>query len=208
MNKLITLIMFSLFATSFSFAQNENLSVTLFTKSEIKKLLGEFPTKNSPEGNLDYQTLIDWQNKRTSEECELADAQKDTNLEVFFVDNNGPLTKEEAKKAARLIFLKKVSAGANIYRAKNIYKRPRPYDAYGDIKPCIELEGSYSYPSGHSTIARFYALLLADMYPSKRLALLQRADEAAVHRMVGGVHYPSDVAAGKRFADALYQLLK
>lgn len=205
-------ILFSLviFLTTFSYthAEAENLSLTVLTKTEIKKLLGDYPAANTNEAANDYQTLIDWQNKRTSEDCELADAQKDTNLEVFFVDNNGPLTKAEAKKAARLIFTKKVSAGANIYYAKNIYKRPRPYDAYGDIKPCIELEGSYSYPSGHSTIARFYALLLADMYPTKRSALLQRADEAAVHRMVGGVHYPSDVAAGKKFGDALYQLLK
>lgn len=32
-----------------------------------------------------------------------------------------------------------------------------------------------------------------------------RADEAALLRVIGGVHHPSDIAAGKLLADSLYR---
>ena len=72
------------------------------------------------------------------------------------------------------------------------------------LEPCLRRIGGLSYPSGHSTIAHVFALILADLVPERRAEFLARADAAALNRVIGGVHHPSDIEAGKRLADLLY----
>ena len=45
-----------------------------------------------------------------------------------------------------------------------------------------------------------WAELLADMFPFRREEILERAERAAWGRVIGGVHFPSDVVGGKRLA--------
>jgi acid phosphatase (class A) len=47
------------------------------------------------------------------------------------------------------------------------------------------------------------AILLANMVPEKREALFARGWEYGRNRVVGGVHYPSDVEAGRIEATVL-----
>ncbi len=54
-----------------------------------------------------------------------------------------------------------------------------------------------SYPSGHATFAYATAVLLAAMVPEKAAAIFQRAEDFAENRVIGGVHYPTDIEAGK-----------
>jgi membrane-associated phospholipid phosphatase len=55
----------------------------------------------------------------------------------------------------------------------------------------------YSYPSGHSTRGTVFALLLAELFPGQREAILAKGREAGWLRVQGGVHYPSDIYAGR-----------
>jgi acid phosphatase (class A) len=54
-----------------------------------------------------------------------------------------------------------------------------------------------SYPSGHATFAYVDAIILADMLPEKAAAIFARADAYAHNRVIEGVHYPSDLEAGR-----------
>ena len=84
--------------------------------------------------------------------------------------------------------------------AKKFFKRPRPYRVAPERFPhSIEHEDPthYSYPSGHSTRGTVFALLLAELFPDKRDALLAKGREAGWLRVQGGVHYPTDVYAGR-----------
>lgn len=56
---------------------------------------------------------------------------------------------------------------------------------------------SPSYPSGHATVGAMMAILLADMVPEKRNELFRRGWEYGYARVVSGVHFPSDVEAGR-----------
>lgn len=94
-------------------------------------------------------------------------------------------------------------AGANIYLAKRIYKRPRPYLTRTELTPCIDKESSYAYPSGHTALARLFARLLSRIYPERTAAFLERADEIAENRVLGGVHHPTDLISGKKLGDAM-----
>jgi len=83
---------------------------------------------------------------------------------------------------------------------KDHYARPRPYLAQGgDI--CVEkspsLAASPSYPSGHSTLSWAWGLILTELAPDRATQILTRARVYAESRVVCGVHYPSDIEAGR-----------
>ena len=65
------------------------------------------------------------------------------------------------------------------------------------IEPCLEPIVNSAYPSGHATWVFMAAVLLADMVPERRAAIWSRAEDFARQRMVGGVHYRSDIDAGR-----------
>jgi hypothetical protein len=52
-----------------------------------------------------------------------------------------------------------------------------------------------SYPSGHSTIGYSVGLMLAELMPQKASAILGRARDYALSRVICGVHYPADIDA-------------
>ena len=82
-------------------------------------------------------------------------------------------------------------------RVKDATNRPRPFRQDARVTTCIERPMSDSYPSGHATFGMAAALLLADMVPERRAELLARGIGYGEQRVVGGVHFPSDVAAGR-----------
>jgi acid phosphatase (class A) len=83
-------------------------------------------------------------------------------------------------------------------KAKNQYKRVRPYNAHGDksCTPESKLKDD-SYPSGHSSIGWAWGLTLAEIVPDKADAILARAVSYGSSRVICGVHWNSDVEAGR-----------
>ena len=81
--------------------------------------------------------------------------------------------------------------------AKNKYKRPRPFHVVHD-QPCSTDESSpNSYPSGHASIGWAWALTLAETVPDKSDAILARGMSFGNSRYICGVHWRSDVEAGR-----------
>ena len=87
--------------------------------------------------------------------------------------------------------------------AKGAFGRPRPFLTDQRLQPVAPRPPTASYPSGHTTWAVACAIVLSDMVPERRTQLFARADEYGYNREVGGVHYPSDVAAGHLAGTAL-----
>ncbi|XAH25127.1 phosphatase PAP2 family protein [Xylophilus sp. GW821-FHT01B05] len=86
-------------------------------------------------------------------------------------------------------------------RAKEHYKRPRPF-AVLNTPSCTpkeeaELAKNGSYPSGHSSIGWTWALVLAEVAPERADALLQRGRAFSQSRGICGVHWQSDIEAGR-----------
>lgn len=182
--------------------QADALSIKIFTPKTIKNLIGPYPVQGSEAHIADFDTLRNYQNTRTEQECKEASLEESANLHTLFVHNNGPLTNSEAKRLTPRFLKIYAEVGANIYIAKKIYKRPRPYNFNREIVPCIDLEKSYAYPSGHTTMARVLAQLLGRIYPERKEAFMKRADQSATFRVLGGVHHPTDIVAGKKLGDA------
>ena len=89
---------------------------------------------------------------------------------------------------------------------KFIHRRPRPFVTDSSITPCIaddeRLRASFSYPSGHAALGFGWALVLAELVPSRADAIVERGRDFTWSRVVCGVHYPSDVEAGRTVAAA------
>lgn len=85
-------------------------------------------------------------------------------------------------------------------------RRPRPFVNDATITPCIEdtprLRESFSYPSGHGALGFGWALVLAEIAPAQADAIIERGRDFGWSRVVCGLHYPSDIDAGRVVAAA------
>ncbi len=115
-------------------------------------------------------------------------------------ENQGPAT---TRLLTRMLADVSVSYGA----AKDYYRRPRPIVG-NDAPICVprdkHLAESFSYPSGHSSISWAWTLAMAEMEPDKAAAILRRGAAIGDSRVVCGVHFVSDVEAGRRVGAAVF----
>jgi len=88
-------------------------------------------------------------------------------------------------------------AGVGCWEAKFFYFNPRPSQLDPSIKTQIGLPNFPSYPSGHSTFSAAAATVLSYFFPSGTESFAAMRDEAGISRMYGGIHYRSDIEAGK-----------
>jgi len=83
------------------------------------------------------------------------------------------------------------------YKAlKQRIARPRPYVLCPEIRACCPSLDEYSFPSGHTMHAVAFSLVLSHYHPALALPLWIFTVLVSLSRVVLGLHYPSDVAAG------------
>jgi acid phosphatase (class A) len=103
-------------------------------------------------------------------------------------------------------------AGLSTYKAKDHYKRERPFVQYKEATcdPAGEarLLNDGSYPSGHAALGWAWGLVLAGLVPDRSDAVLARALSYGESRQVCGVHWASDVVAGRTLGAATYARLQ
>jgi acid phosphatase (class A) len=171
------------------------------------ELLAPPPLPDSPEQSADMEEVRTVYHSTGSNDIAIAYSQKKFSVfnfapavGAFFQSNNLP------KTAAFFTRVQK-DAAAVTDNAKLFYKRPRPYT----IDPTLangKLEKSFSYPSGHSTESMVLALVLADIFPDKHDAIVAGARSIGWHRVQIARHYPTDIYAGRVFAQAIVQQMK
>ena len=161
------------------------------------------PAPGSPEDLADLKALEDWQARRTPEDCAAANAQAEADYDKFFGDVS-PFPSPLPPEARTILFRVYYDGAKAVSSAKKKYARPRPYLRDGNLKPCLGRVGGLAYPSGHATQSRLLALLLGDVDPARRAVFLAKSERAAQNRVIGGVHHPSDIEAGKLLGNAVY----
>jgi hypothetical protein len=100
-------------------------------------------------------------------------------------------------RAFALLNMALFDAGVACWDAKFVYYNPRPSQLDPSIKTLIGLPNFPSYTSGHSTFSAAAAVVLGHLFPSGQDYFNAQKDEAALSRLYGGIHYPSDVNVGK-----------
>ena len=160
-------------------------------------LIGHFPAPGSDGAKADQAILMWMQRTRTPGQVRRAASEVRPHLGVFSEVTGKdlesaafPLTQALAEELQKALF--RVTSAL-----KEQFARPRPYDAFPQIKPAISKEPTLSYPSGHSSWGMAEAILLVELQPERREAILDRGRQIGYERVLGGVHYPSDVDAGQ-----------
>lgn len=170
---------------------------------DVTEMIPASPAMNSLTAKTDLETVYMLQQRRGPEQIALARYfvqdnvfQYDEVIGTWFTAANLPLTAE---------FFAQIEADryAISSQGKRAWNRPRPPLVDSRIQPCVSLPKSGAYPSGHSTQAFVWAGLLAEIFPDKREALRERAQLVAWSRVIGGVHYPTDIMAGRALGDQL-----
>jgi len=171
-------------------------------------LLAPPPANDSATTKAELDALFTLQNSRSKTQSDRGVA--DDKEEVWrFADVIGNPDFTPAKLPVFTAFFDRVVATepAVVDPAKDTFKRPRPHMADSRINPLVKKKSSGSYPSGHTTIGTVMGIVLSNMIPEKRVALMARAWEFGNNRLVVGIHYASDIEAGRLSGYAIAAVL-
>jgi acid phosphatase (class A) len=167
------------------------------------------PTAESPVTRGELDLLLAIQRSRTQEQVAAARADRKTEVRRFLGALGLEPDRAELPRVEKLA--SRVEDDVRIYvrAAKHRFRRLRPYEVEPRLEPCIDdVRGDLSYPSGHAAFAWAMSGLLAELAPEHAFALEARARQYACQRVICGVHYPSDLAAGREAAEWLLTALR
>jgi membrane-associated phospholipid phosphatase len=102
-----------------------------------------------------------------------------------------------AARAFALLNMAMHDAAVGCWEAKFFYFNPRPSQLDPGIKTQIGRPNFPSYTSVHSTFSAAATVVLSDLFPTGASGFAAMRDEAGISRLYGGIHYRSDIEAGK-----------
>lgn len=169
-------------------------------------LLPPPPVVGSAEGVADLASARSvFKGRSQSEELR---AMKDASLSLYlFEPAIGPFFKPgKLPKLEALWKQVRTEAGSVIEMPKKHWQRQRPYQLDSQLS-FGEPEPSFSYPSGHSTRGTVYSLVLAEVFPEQREAILAIGRNIGWDRVLIGKHFITDVFAGRVLGKAIMREL-
>jgi acid phosphatase (class A) len=168
-------------------------------------LLPPAPAPGSAQASADLDTLQRTRALRDTPRWLLAT--KDAELKfpaaagTFECALQAPISEQGTPNLYMLLRRTLADAGLATYAAKDKYQRQRPFVVTGEPtctpaeQPALAKDGSY--PSGHASAGWAWALVLVQAAPQRMDALLQRGHAFGFSRVICGVHWQSDVEAGR-----------
>lgn len=98
------------------------------------------------------------------------------------------------------------------WAAKYTYWVARPFQRAPGLVTVIPTPNFPSYTSGHSTISAAAAEVMGELYPSERGYFVAQAEEAALSRFLGGIHFQHDndegLKVGRRIGEHAVALMR
>ncbi len=169
-------------------------------------LLAAPPVSGSAEEAADLASARTVFEARTP--AEQARAFKDASLSIFlFAPAIGTFFEPGKLPKTEALFQRvKTDIAEPINTAKDYWKRQRPYQM--DERLTLgRPEKSFGYPSGHSTRGMVQALLLAELFPERKEAILVIGRDIGWDRVLIGKHFPTDIYAGRVLGQAIVREL-
>jgi acid phosphatase (class A) len=182
-----------------------------FDLKTIKALLPDPPANGSATTKSELDLIVHKQAVITlAEVVRIKNEQEQLNV-YLFASVFGPWFMEKNLPVTNTLFQR---VGATVHPvvelAKDHWGRSRPFQQDNRIEPpltrkeLVDLSKNPSYPSGHATAGSLDALILAELAPDLKDALMARGLQIGDDRVLAGVHFPSDVEAGRTLAHALF----
>ncbi len=169
----------------------------------VETLLQPPPAPGSQQNNADIRAVLERQHTRTWKDVLRARSEVDLTPAAFapvlgrwFSARRLPLTFTLLNNAAE-------DAEAISGPAKAHWHRRRPPYQDQSIHPVVPVPANASYPSGHAMRGALWATLLAKLAPDRESALIARGEQIGDDRVLAGVHFPTDVLAGRELGRAV-----
>ena len=175
-----------------------------------KAILGPPPASDSPHGKADRALYDETRGLEGSARWKTAIQDNDLwgggAIRRFSCALGVDINERQTPAALRMLHRMELDVRTVGTPAKDAYNRLRP--AIGNDKPiCVPREDwmktNASYPSGHAMTAWAWALVLSETAPARADALLTVGRESGESRMICGVHFVSDVEAGRTLGSAM-----
>jgi acid phosphatase (class A) len=173
-------------------------------------VIGPPPAPDSPRGKADRTIYLETRALEGSARWRQATKDNDLwnggALERYACALGAPISEKALPKTYRLLRRIELDARTVGTPPKNHFNRTRPL--IGDDRAvCIKREGwmstNASYPSGHAIAGWAWGLVLGELVPAKASGLLEAGREIGDSRVICGVHYQSDVEAGRMLGAAM-----
>jgi membrane-associated phospholipid phosphatase len=114
----------------------------------------------------------------------------------YRMDNDPP----RAARAFVLPFVTLYDAAIACWEAKYTYWAIRPVQLDPDVKPVFATPNHPSYPAAHACSSIAVTRVLGYLFPRDAEAFAALGDRAAESRIWAGIHYRSDIVAGRELA--------
>jgi membrane-associated phospholipid phosphatase len=166
-------------------------------------IVGPYPALGTPEALQEVGILAWLQRTRTSADVARAQSENTPSLgcfnQVLPVRTLGigdfPLT-------TALLAAARVELLPIVHALQAEFGRLRPYVVYPNLDPALPKTFTVCYPSSHAVLGEVYARIIAQLDPANKDIILETGQTLGNDRVLGGVHWPSDVEAGQRLGRA------
>ncbi len=188
--------------------------LTKDTAPDTSQIVPPPPTDDDAAQRWDWDVFLATRKLQDTRRWDLAKVDVDYSVTALATDFSCAVGArlDEATAPATLSLMARARSDAAIgsSRAKGQYRRERPF--VGNFQPICtprdpELIASPSYPSGHSTLGWTLGLVLSELVPERTTAILTRARAFGESRVVCGVHFASDVEAGRTAGASVFAAL-
>ena len=173
-------------------------------------VIGPPPAPDSPRGKADRTIYLD--TRALAGSPRWAQATRDNDLwtggalERYACALGRPINAAALPRTYHLLQRIELDARTVGTPPKDHFNRTRPL--IGDDRPvCIKREDwmktNASYPSGHAMAGWAWGLVLGELVPAKASGLMEAGREIGDSRVICGVHFQSDVEAGRMLGAAM-----
>lgn len=159
------------------------------------------PACGSKEDDKEVRLVIHTHEHLTEEEIAIAERWEpipalihNGQLNERILSNN--LNIFDAARAAAYTNIASHDSMVSVWKSKYIFWTDRPFQRIPDFESVIVTPNFPAYPSGHSTAAPATAVVLGNLFPEDAKQLIRDAQENALSRLLGGVHWDVDDAVG------------
>ena len=171
---------------------------------DFKTLLQAPPADNSDQWKSEIDQMLKLEAGRTDDDVKRIESESKMTPFIFSKSVGSWFNPDDLPVTAKFLAKVMKDSAEVVGEAKETFQRIRPYKATTRLHPCSEKEKSYSYPSSHSTRAVTVALVLSEILPDQKKAIMAEGMQIGDDRVLAGQHYPSDVAAGRILAKAIF----
>lgn len=132
------------------------------------------------------------------------------NIQFFKLTDSNPMeafrdkiSEEQFERLTKIITSKKIVSIIMFY--KKLYNRARPFQLAPDLVNAFNstTANTPAFPSGHAFQAYYAEKLLSQWEPDRKKEWGEIADRIANIRIIGGIHYPSDIEFAKRLVNKM-----